>query len=39
VEGEEGAPAAAAVDGAATLKVVWLGVVPGLAHCPSPCLF
>jgi hypothetical protein len=38
-EGEEGTPAAVAADGAATLRAVWLEVVPGPAHSPSPRLF
>jgi hypothetical protein len=28
-----------AADGAATLRAVWLEVVPGPALPPSPCLF
>jgi hypothetical protein len=36
VEGEEGTPAAV---GAATLRAVWLEVVPGPARYPSPCPF
>jgi hypothetical protein len=39
VEGEEGALSAADDEGAATPKVVWPRMVPGLARSPSSCPF
>jgi hypothetical protein len=39
VEEEEGAPAAAEDEGAATPRVVWPQMSPGLARSPSSCLF
>ncbi len=39
VEGEEGAPAAADAEGAATPRVVWPKMAPGLARSPSSCPF